>query len=59
MLGKENLDDETKGNKNLFSHFCKNRMGDKASNNQYNYNNSFIVSVFMPSFDMNKYSEEM
>ena len=59
MLGKENLDDETKGNKNLFSHFCKNRMGDKASKNQYNYNNPLIVSEFMPTFDMNKYSEEM
>ena len=59
ILEKDNLDDEAKGNKNLFSHFCKNRMGDKASKNQYNYNNPLIVSEFMPTFDMNKYSEEM
>ncbi len=59
MLEKKNLDDVANGNKNLFSHYYKNRMGDKASKNQYNYNNSLITNGFIPTFDMNKYSEEM
>ena len=60
MIEKENnMEEVAKGNKNLFSHFCKNRMEDKSLNHQYNYNNQFMPSAFMPFFDMNKYSEEM
>ena len=59
ILEKGNLDDVTKGNKNLFSHYYKNRLADKASKNQSNYNNPLITSVFIPTFDMNKYSDEM
>ena len=58
MLEKEhNIEEIGKGNKNLFSHFCKNRMDDKSLNHQNN--NQFMTSAFMPTFDMNKYSEEM
>ena len=58
MLEKENIEEVAKGNKNMFSHFCKNRMDDKSLNH-HNYNNQFIPSAFIPIFDMNKYSEEM
>ena len=58
MLEKENIEEVAKGNKNMFSHFCKNRMDDKSLNH-HNYNNQFIPTAFMPIFDMNKYSEEM
>ena len=60
MIEKENnMEEVAKGNKNLFSHFCKNRLDDKYLKHQYNYNNQFMTSIFIPTFDMNKYSEEM
>ena len=56
ILEKENIEELAKGNKNIFSHFCKNRMIDNSLNHN---NNLFIPSSFMPTFDMNKYCEEM
>ena len=56
MIEKENFEEITKGKKNLFSHYCKNRMKDKS---EYNCNNQIITSVFMHTLDMNKYCEEM
>ena len=57
ILDKETLEEMSKGNKKLFSHFCKNKM----SNNDNNYlkNKKIIKNVFIHSFDMNRYSEEM
>ena len=51
---------EATDNKNLFSHFCNNRMNNisqKGRNNEIN--DKITNSAFMNTFDMNKYSEEM
>ena len=55
MVERENLEEVEKGDKNLFSHFCKHKM-DKSGKN---INNKIITSVFKPCYDMNKYCEEM
>ena len=55
MVEKNNIEEVAKGTKNLFSHFCKNRLDENSLSNH----NQFISNVFLPTFDMNKYSEEM
>ena len=57
MIDKEILDEMSKGKKNLFSHFCKNKVSSKDNN--YLNNRKIIKNVFIHSFDMNRYSEEM
>ena len=57
ILDKETLEEMSKGNKKLFSHFCKNKMGN--NDNNYLKNKKIIKNVFIHSFDMNRYSEEM
>ena len=52
MLEKENLEDIFKGKKKLFSHLCKNNLNDKAKK-------VTNKNVFIHTFDMNKYNEEM
>ena len=52
FLEKENLDELFKGNKKLFSHFCKKNLNDKGIKKVTN------KSVFIHTFDMNKYNEE-
>ena len=52
MLEKENLDDIFKGKKKLFSHLCKNNLNDKVKK-------ATNKNVFIHTFDMNKYNEEM
>ena len=56
MIEKDHFEELAKGKKNLFCHFCKNRMADKSGKN---INNQIITSVFRSCYDMNKYSEEM
>ena len=56
MIEKEHFEEITKGKKNLFSHFCHNRLNEKT---QIKCNNQIITSVFKLNFDMNKYCEEM
>lgn len=56
MIEKENFEQVEKGNKNLFAHFCKNRMNYKGGKTK---NNQIFTSVFRSCYDMNKYSEEM
>ena len=57
MIEKEHIEEITKGKKNIFSHYCQNRMDEKT---QIICNNQIITSEFKlkPAFDMNKYSEE-
>ena len=55
MIERENLEEIAKGKKNLFSHFCQNRMEAGGKN----VNNQILTSVFNPCYDMNKYCEEM
>ena len=52
MLEKENLDDIFKGKKNLFSHLCKHNLYDKTKK-------VTNKNVFIQTFNMNKYNEEM
>lgn len=54
IIDKETLEEMTKGNKKLFSHFCKNKMGKQGNIS----NKKIIKNVFAHSFDMNRYSEE-
>ena len=58
-LKKDNIEEVANGKGNLFSHFCQKRMGDKTLVNQKDFNNQILTSLFIPVYDMNKYSEEM
>ena len=51
MLENQNLDDIFKGKKKLFSHLCKKNLNNKSKKTN--------KSVFIHTFDMNKYNEEM
>ena len=57
MNEKEQFEEITKGEKNIFSHYCQKRMDEKT---QINCHNQIITSEFKLklAFDMNKYSEE-
>ena len=57
IIDKEILEDMSKGNKKIFSHFCKNKVDNK--DNDFLNNGKIIKDVFIHSFDMNRYSEEM
>lgn len=57
IIDKEILEEMSKGNKKLFSHFCKNKVDNKDNN--FLKNGKIIKDVFIHSFDMNRYSEEM
>ena len=52
MLGKENIDEIAKGKKKLFSHLCKNNLNEKVKK-------ATNKNVFIHTFDMSKYNEEM
>lgn len=54
MVDKENLNEVAKGNLKLFSHLCKRMNIQKKNRDSY-----IPKKEFIPSFDMNKYSEEM
>ena len=54
MMDKENLDETEKGNLKMFSHLCK----IKTQKNKKKDNQS-TKNEFIPTFDMNKYGEEM
>ena len=58
-LKNDNIEEVANGKGNLFSHFCQKRMGDKTLVNQKDFNNQILTSLFIPVYDMNKYSEEM
>ena len=55
IMDKENLDEVAKGNLKMFSHFCKRIKTHKSKNKD----NQVTKNEFIPTFDMNKYSEEM
>ena len=55
IMDKENLDKVDKGNLKMFSHFCKRIKVHKAKKED----NQTTKNEFIPTFDMNKYSEEM
>jgi len=56
MIEKHNFEDISKGNKKLFSHYCK-RANDRKT--QCIINNQLLKNVILNTLDMNKYSEEM
>ena len=51
---KENLEEMTKGNKRIFSHFCKNRLNDQSNLNNLIFKNEQSITPYMYNF-----SEEM
>ena len=57
---RENMEEITKGKKKLFSHFCKNKMNEKAGKNQSIINNLNLrqENIHIQLY-MNDYSEEM
>ena len=55
IIEKENLEEISKGNKKLFSHFIKK---ETVLENKID-NNKLLKDVLIHSFDMNKYNEEM
>lgn len=55
IVDKENLDETDKGNLKMFSHFCKRIKTHRIKNKD----NQTTKTEFIPTFDMNKYSEEM
>ena len=57
VLDKESLEETSKEDKKLFSYFCKKKTNSKDLN--YLNNKKIIKNVFIQSFDMNRYSEEM
>ena len=56
---KENLDEMAKGNKRIFSHFCKNKLNDRLSKIQSNTNNITVKHHQSITPYLNNYSEDM
>ena len=54
IMDKKNLDEPDKGNLKMFSHFCQIKTQKNKKKDNQSTRNEFI-----PTFDMNKYSEEM
>ena len=55
---KENLDEMGKGNKRIFSHFCKNKIKEKTQKNQTTSINHLLNHQTVNDY-MNHYSDEM